>query len=453
MSAKSARAIEEKFSKALNLHRQGKSAEARKLYVAILKARPKHPGALHFLGFLAHQSGDSEAAVRLMRAAIQHQPDYADAIKNLGNVMLEKEQFSEAESCYRRVIGLKPADATAYSNLCVALRHQDRFEDSISAGRTAVKLVTDYPVAWFNLGNTYKVARDYKNAIACYEQAIRIDPKFSPAHDSLCQSIFRLEKKGFLSRKTWKKSIRAYEHWLQCEPDSPVAAFMLKAISGDEDLTRAPDTVIRNMFNQSAPNFEHRLNSLEYKVPDLIKTTLQRRVAKAEGDLQVLDAGCGTGLCAPFLKPYSCQLTGVDLSAGMLEKARSRNVYDELVEAELTSYLVQQTRAFDLIVFADTLCYFGDLAEIIAATAGALRPNGMLVFSVERLPWKNDPKGYRLHPHGRYSHSQSYVDSTMLDAGFDNAEFKDVTLRMEIGEKVAGFIVSAVGHHAACLDQ
>jgi hypothetical protein len=86
---------------------------------------------------------------------------------------------------------------------------------------------------------------------------------------------------------------------------------------------------------------------------------------------------------------------------------------------------------------------------LFAATAGALSPNGMLVFSVERLPWKNDPKGYRLHPHGRYSHSQSYVDSTMLDAGFDNAEFKDVTLRMEIGEKVAGFIVSAVRHHAA----
>ena len=134
------------------------------------------------------------------------------------------------------------------------------------------------------------------------------------------------------------------------------------------------------MFNQSAANFERRLNNLEYKVPNLIEATLQRRLAKAEGDLRVLDAGCGTGLCAPFLRSYSCQLTGVDLSAGMLEKARSRKLYDELVEAELTSYLVQQIRAFDLIVFADTLCYFGDLTEIIAATAGALRPNGMLVF-------------------------------------------------------------------------
>jgi predicted TPR repeat methyltransferase len=132
----------------------------------------------------------------------------------------------------------------------------------------------------------------------------------------------------------------------------------------------------------------------------------------------------------------------------MLEKARSRHLYDELVETELTSYLKEQVRTFDLIVFSDTLCYFGDLGEIIAATAGALRPNGMLVFSAERLPWKNDSKGYRLHPHGRYSHSRSYVDSTMTHAGFGQAEYEDVTLRMEIGEKVTGLIVSAVHHNS-----
>ena len=28
----------------------------------------------------------------------------------------------------------------------------------------------------------------------------------------------------------------------------------------------------------------------------------------------MLDAGCGTGLCAPLLRPYASRLTGVDLS-------------------------------------------------------------------------------------------------------------------------------------------
>lgn len=443
MSAKSKRNIEAKFSTALNLHRQGRAAEARKLYLSILKSRPAHPGSLHFLGFLAYQSGDSESAIRLMRTAISHQPDYADALKNLGNVLLETERFAEAEDCYRKVIELQPNDATAYNNLCVVLRHQDKFTESIEAGYCAVRLDPDYPIAWFNLGNTHKVARDYQKAIKCYEQAISLDPQFSPAHDSLCQSIFRLENKGYLSRKTWKKSIKAYEHWLQCEPDSPVAAFMLKAIRGDEDLTRAPDTVIRNMFDQCAPNFEHRLSRLQYKVPDLIGATLQRCFGEPREKLNILDGGCGTGLCAPILKPYAAHLIGADLSSGMLDKASRLNLYDDLIETELTTYLAEQPLTFDLIVFSDTLCYFGDLAEILAAAAGALRPDGVVVFSVERIPWKNDTKGYRLHPHGRYSHSKSYVKTTMSVAGFSKPEYADVTLRLEMGEKVAGLIVSA----------
>ena len=38
---------------------------------------------------------------------------------------------------------------------------------------------------------------------------------------------------------------------------------------------------------------------------------------------RVLDAGCGTGLCGPLLRPYAKRLVGVDLSSGMLERARA----------------------------------------------------------------------------------------------------------------------------------
>ena len=443
MRAKSAGKVEKKFEQALSLHKQGNNAEARKLYRSILKSRPDHPQALHFLGFLSHQSGDSEEAARLMRKSIELQPDYADALKNLGNVLLEMEQFEECENCYRRVIELYPQDPTVYSNLCVALRHQGRFKEAIKAGRDAIRLAPDYMIAWYNLGNACKVARDYKQAIECYEEAVKINPRFSPAHDSLCQSIFRQEKKGYLSRKTWKKSIRAYERWLECEPDSAIAQFMLSAVKGDEDLTRAPDNVIKNMFDRFAPNFEHRLGQLEYRVPDLIRSSLKQSSGEPQGNLSVLDGGCGTGLCAPILRPYASRLTGVDLSAGMMARAAKTSCYDNLFESELTAYLTQHPQAFDLAVFADTLCYFGDLEEVITASGGALQGAGTVLFSVEKIPWKNDPKGYRLHAHGRYSHSQSYIECTLSSAGFSAIECTEETLRMDMGKKVAGLIVTA----------
>ena len=37
---------------------------------------------------------------------------------------------------------------------------------------------------------------------------------------------------------------------------------------------------------------------------------------------RILDAGCGTGLCGPLLRPLAARLVGVDLSEKMVELAR-----------------------------------------------------------------------------------------------------------------------------------
>jgi predicted TPR repeat methyltransferase len=104
----------------------------------------------------------------------------------------------------------------------------------------------------------------------------------------------------------------------------------------------------------------------------------------ASGGLDVLDAGCGTGLCGPLIAPYARRLVGVDLSERMLDQARTRDVYDELVRGELTGYLRDCTAAFDVVVAADTPENFGPLEEVVASAENALRGGGRLVFTVER---------------------------------------------------------------------
>jgi predicted TPR repeat methyltransferase len=442
-ASQAGKSVDELVSQAVALHRAGQRAQAGKIYRKVLKSHPDHPDALHFSGLLAHQLGDEKTALASIRRAIEVRPDYADAIKNLGNILLGEEQHAEAERCYRRVIELDPQDSTAYSNLGVACRYQYKFEQAIEAGTIATRMTPDQLVAWYNLGNTHKIAHNFKQAIACYQQAIRLNPMFSPAHDGLCRCTLALEQGARFGRRTLRKTIDAYQHWLECEPDSAIALFMLGAVKGENRLDRAPDDVVRKMFDQFAPNFEHRLGQLEYRVPRLIEDVLRRRLEPA-GRLAVLDGGCGTGLCAPALRPYAAQLTGVDLSSGMLALARKTGLYDELVEAELTSYLSANKQAFDLVIFADTLCYFGNLADVISATAGALRAGGTVLFTVERAAGSSETLPYRLHPHGRYSHTETYVRSVLTAAGFSANETEDQTLRQEIGRDVAGLVVTAV---------
>ncbi len=60
-----------------------------------------------------------------------------------------------------------------------------------------------------------------------------------------------------------------------------------------------------------------------------------------------------------------------------------RKTYDDLVKFELTEFLNRQTEAYDVIASADTLCYFGDLEPVFRAAAKALKPGGLLAFTLE----------------------------------------------------------------------
>src|SRR4030095_6543187 len=141
---------------------------------------------------------------------------------------------------------------------------------------------------------------------------------------------------------------------------------------------------------------------LEYRAPSLAVGALAAAIPAAVGTLDVLDAGRGTGLCGPLLAPYAKRLIGVDLSRGMLKYAEEKQVYHELVHAELTDYLQQHAASFDVIVTADTLVYFGALEPFAAAAAAALRPGGVLVFTVEEATEPAFASSHVLRSHGRY---------------------------------------------------
>jgi predicted TPR repeat methyltransferase len=137
-------------------------------------------------------------------------------------------------------------------------------------------------------------------------------------------------------------------------------------------------------------------------------------------------------------------LTGVDLSPAMVEQARRREIYDELIVGELTAHLAAGTERYDLIASADTLVYFGDLQPVLAAAARALRPAGLLVFTVEKAgPGKPAGQGFFLQHHGRYCHAEDYVRSALADAGLVVRDMVSAILRRELDQPVQGLVVSA----------
>ena len=130
-------------------------------------------------------------------------------------------------------------------------------------------------------------------------------------------------------------------------------------------------------------------------------------------------------------------LAGVDLSEKMLAQARKAGLYDELVCADIGTWLATQVGAFDLAVAADVLVYFGDLDSLFAQVRAALRPGGWFCFSTEAL----DAGDFVLLPSNRYAHSLAYLQRLALQRGFGLVEAERAVVRSENGVAVGGHLL------------
>jgi predicted TPR repeat methyltransferase len=247
----------------------------------------------------------------------------------------------------------------------------------------------------------------------------------------------------FLLQGRRQEAAEAFEEWLRLDPGNELARYMRTALLGEgASPRRAPDAYICRTFDAMAHVFDkHLKENLEYRAPDLLGEAIAAALPPPVSDYEVLDAGCGTGLCAPFLKPYAKCLVGVDLSRGMLGVAAARKTYDDLVVAELTDFLGSRPEAFDIVASADTLCYFGPLEPVFRAASKALKPRGILTFTLEDAGDK--AARWRLDPTARYSHSRPYIEEALCEAGFAIHSFTSAVLRSEDGQPVTGHVVVA----------
>jgi len=416
------------------LQRSEQWTAAADVYRSILEVAPDHAGALHYSGVLAHQQESDADAVALIERSLALEPEHADWHSNLGIVLQDRLRLDEAIAAYEDAIALEPNHANAHNNLGVVLRAKGRVVESEAAYRAAIRIDPDHFDAHHNLGVLLNGLGRQREAALCFSKVVTLQPKHPEARRLLALAHYTLGEVD--------EAIAIFEEWLREEPDDPIATHMLAACSGRDVPARASDAFVEKTFDGFAASFDAKLASLAYRAPALVAEVLAHAGIEAAHGLDVLDAGCGTGLCGPLVAPYARRLVGVDLSEAMLARARSRNVYDELAKRELTAYLRDSRDSFDVIVSADTLVYFGPLDEVAAAAASALRPGGVLVFTMEALADVASADGHVLSPNGRYRHSQAYIEGVLSDAGLE-PEIVPAELRLEAGEPVAGLVVSA----------
>lgn len=427
--------LDEAVSVAILLQRNEQFLEAEKIYAHVLETAPDHPRGLHYAGVLAHQQGRSKEALALIQRSVEFVSDQADWYSNLGIVFQSEQRLDRAIDSYRLAIAIDPGHANAHNNLGVLLRATGRPIEAEAAYREAIRLNPKHIDAYTNLGNLLNNLKRTEEAAACYCKVITLTPRHPEARKLLALAHCTLGEVG--------EATKILDEWLEEEPGNPIAQHMLAACTGRDVPKRASNGFIETTFDSFAASFEAKLASLAYRAPALIVAMLKECGIQPSHSFDVLDAGCGTGLCGTLVAPFARRLVGVDLSDGMLTHAKDKHVYDALVKGELSEYLRDNSEAFDMIVSGDTLVYFGDLKGVIAAFAGALRPKGLLVFTLEHAVGASVNVDYRLELHGRYSHARAYVEQLLTFSGLQS-EVIQAELRMEAGVPVPGLVIRAV---------
>jgi predicted TPR repeat methyltransferase len=392
---------EQRLADVIARHRAGDYPAAEAGYRHHLKECPNDPSGLHFLGLLRTHQGRNEEAVKLMVAALEIDPGYVDAWSNLAVAYFKEGDFERAEFCARKAIEIAP----------------------------------DFANAWANLGMTLRARNACEEALMAWGRALDLKPDMRNISISYGHLLYRLNR--------LPEALEFYGRWQAAVPDDPIPAHMLAAMGGAAQPLRASDGYVRATFDDFAESFDRNLEELGYRAPQLLfDAVTQSGWSAARGMMDVLDIGCGTGLCGPLWRPLSRRLVGVDLSPNMLSKAAVRAVYDQLNCGEITGWLSECETQFDLVVAADVLCYFGDLSAAFTSARGVLKPGGCLSCSLEAMSRTAD-ESFTLLPHGRYQHRREYVVATLEAAGFEVVSLTEQTLRFERKDPVIGIVVVA----------
>ena len=315
---------DEDLRAAMAAHKAECFDEAEAGYLRVLESRPSDPKALYYLGLLHFHRGDTTSAIGLVQRCLSAARTNGPAWISLGGLLIAAGRNTEARDAYRRATVVAPAMGEG----------------------------------WYNLGICLRDEGDVEGAADALRAGIVHEPDYFRSYDTLAMLLYQLGRT--------QEAAGIYSTWVAREPGSAKARHMAAATSQQNVPPRAADEYVRDLFDSSAKSFDADLAKLNYRAPELVAFALAREAVErrrsADASMTpalkligaVLDAGCGTGLCGPLVRSNCSHLTGVDLSPQMIERARARGCYDDLVTAELSAFMRSRGGAFDAIVCADT---------------------------------------------------------------------------------------------------
>lgn len=167
-------------------------AEAALKYRAAVAACEAYAPAHFNLGVALAEAGAYADARAAYDAALRHDPALVDAHVNLGALARLTGRLADAAEHYAAALALAPGLPLALASLAITLtdlgtahKNAARMRDALQCYQRALRLRADYAPAWYNLGVAYAEKGRVDKAVAAYHACLLLHPACYEAHNNL----------------------------------------------------------------------------------------------------------------------------------------------------------------------------------------------------------------------------------------------------------------------------
>jgi len=283
------------------------------------------------------------------------------------------------------------------SNFDLGCKHlyMGNLRDAELRFKFVVWLDANHADGWYFLGNTYLIQDKKRQARDAFAKAVKLKPK----NEEALYMLALASGKGM------------------------TAANMPK---------RTPPSLIGGQFDVLAPTYaQDQLEMLHYEGHRELCNSIRACAVTGRIDHSILELGPGTGFCGPLVRDIAFQITGVDISQEMLNRAmkledsRGRKIYDSLIKRDLHVFLKEADPiAYDIVMAANVFCYVGDLEMVFGQVPRVLRDGGLFAFTADKAA--DGVNGYSFDSEtGRFSFTDIYLKDLAERNKLKEVRFRD----------------------------
>ena len=165
------------------------------------------------------------------------------------------------------------------------------------------------------------------------------------------------------------------------------------SIEGDDFVHEAYQLESRHemvdFYRKWAADYDRQmLDQRGYTSPSSIAEILSAQLPDTQAS--ILDVGCGTGLtCRLLAENGFSQLDGIDLSQDMIEVARERGIYRNLLQGDVNEPLQLETASYDGVISSGTFTHGHVGPAPLNEIFRVLKPGGVLACTVHQDLWQS----------------------------------------------------------------